>query len=399
MKKEKKIFSIRKFTMGVGSVVIGSAMFLGFEAHEAYADEIPSEQNQPYSIHNENSTEENNATPESNSTEENNATLESNSTEENNATPESNSTEENNATPESNSTEENNATLESNAQNSPTFITDSDFTIENINDKGEAPIWSSQKIRYEWDATGYSKGDEITFTLPEQFKLSNNVNFDLVTSDEIVLGKVIAEKNGNVLVQLTDENDYLSTHENTKGWMDFETTFNRDVVKEGETYDIKIGTKGYSFKIEDHVVDRQPLNKWGYVDENNKVSWTVRVNLDNQLISNAKLTDELGEGLTFDEDSLSIRNYDSDQEKIGSPFNDYRLEPTTNGFIIDFLNDINSAYDITYTTTPSNGINRAYTNSVELTGDGYEYTLNDRSSEFSRGNGAGDGDVIPEQPE
>ncbi|WP_154391831.1 YSIRK-type signal peptide-containing protein, partial [Staphylococcus haemolyticus] len=44
MKKEKKIFSIRKFTMGVGSVVIGSAMFLGFEAHEAYADEIPSEQ-------------------------------------------------------------------------------------------------------------------------------------------------------------------------------------------------------------------------------------------------------------------------------------------------------------------------------------------------------------------
>ncbi|WP_141758113.1 collagen binding domain-containing protein, partial [Staphylococcus sp. HMSC063A11] len=295
--------------------------------------------------------------------------------------------------------EENNATLESNAQNSPTFITDSDFTIENINDKGEAPIWSSQKIRYEWDATGYSKGDEITFTLPEQFKLSNNVNFDLVTSDEIVLGKVIAEKNGNVLVQLTDENDYLSTHENTKGWMDFETTFNRDVVKEGETYDIKIGTKGYSFKIEDHVVDRQPLNKWGYVDENNKVSWTVRVNLDNQLISNAKLTDELGEGLTFDEDSLSIRNYDSDQEKIGSPFNDYRLEPTTNGFIIDFLNDINSAYDITYTTTPSNGINRAYTNSVELTGDGYEYTLNDRSSEFSRGNGAGDGDVIPEEPE
>ncbi|WP_219338735.1 Ig-like domain-containing protein, partial [Staphylococcus haemolyticus] len=186
-------------------------------------------------------------------------------------------------------------------------------------------------IRYEWDATGYSKGDEITFTLPEQFKLSNNVNFDLVTSDEIILGKVIAEKNGNVLVQLTDENDYLSTHENTKGWMDFETTFNRDVVKEGETYDIKIGTKGYSFKIEDHVVDRQPLNKWGYVDENNKVSWTVRVNLDNQLISNAKLTDELGEGLTFDEDSLSIRNYDSDQEKIGSPFNDYRLEPTTNG--------------------------------------------------------------------
>lgn len=137
-------------------------------------------------------------------------------------------------------------------------------------------------------------------------------------------------------MQLTDENDYLSTHENTKGWMDFETTFNRDVVKEGETYDIKIGTKGYSFKIEDHVVDRQPLNKWGYVDENNKVSWTVRVNLDNQLISNAKLTDELGEGLTFDEDSLSIRNYDSDQEKIGSPFNDYRLEPTTNGFIIDF---------------------------------------------------------------
>ncbi|HCT1458071.1 TPA: YSIRK-type signal peptide-containing protein, partial [Staphylococcus aureus] len=53
MKKEKKIFSIRKFTMGVGSVVIGSAMFLGFEAHEAYADEIPSEQNQLYSIHNE----------------------------------------------------------------------------------------------------------------------------------------------------------------------------------------------------------------------------------------------------------------------------------------------------------------------------------------------------------
>ncbi len=64
MKKEKKIFSIRKFTMGVGSVVIGSAMFLGFEAHEAYADEIPSEQNQLYSIHNENSTEENDVTPE-----------------------------------------------------------------------------------------------------------------------------------------------------------------------------------------------------------------------------------------------------------------------------------------------------------------------------------------------
>ncbi|HHW7539902.1 TPA: YSIRK-type signal peptide-containing protein, partial [Staphylococcus aureus] len=64
MKKEKKIFSIRKFTMGVGSVVIGSAMFLGFEAHEAYADEIPSEQNQLYSIHNENSIEENDVTPE-----------------------------------------------------------------------------------------------------------------------------------------------------------------------------------------------------------------------------------------------------------------------------------------------------------------------------------------------
>jgi hypothetical protein len=106
--------------------------------------------------------------------------------------------------------------------------------FENINDKGEAPIWSSQKIRYEWDATGYSKGDEITFTLPDPSTISSEVTKSKFTlldnlncSGNVNVISSPLEKNGNVLVQLTDENDYLSTHENTKGWMDFETTFNR----------------------------------------------------------------------------------------------------------------------------------------------------------------------------
>lgn len=371
MKKVQNKYSIRKFNTAVGSVIVGTAIFFGGQAHAA---------------ENEVQREQPNVEQAETTQEVHTDTLQASNEE----------VVQNNQEKE---TAQNDVSTQATEQ--PRFITNTDFKTQ-TDENGQTPIWSKQQVNYEWNATGYKKGDEINFNLPEQLRLANEQNFDLNTPDNVNIGRVNATRDGLVNVSLTDPTDYLATHENTKGWMYFETMFNRDKVKAGESYNIKLGNKGYTVDVAQNEINKSPLQKWGYVDDDNKVRWDVRINQDEQTINNGRLEDTLGDGLTFDEDSLTVTEFDVDNQELGSPFYDYKLTPTTNGFTIDFLKQINKAYEIEYTTTPLLGTNHQYTNSVELTGDGYKETLENVESEVSNAGGGGEGDNIPpvepEQP-
>ncbi|EHJ08395.1 collagen binding domain-containing protein [Staphylococcus simiae] len=360
----KNKYAIRKLSVAVGSVIIGTTLFV---SGEAKADEIKT---------NDGTVQQNEVAQEP--------------TKETPKTQNENVEQNNNQQTQVETKQENQL---------PQFITNSEVKTEK-DDNGQTPIWSKQQVNYEWNATQYKKGDVINFDLPKEVRLANEQNFDLNTPDNITIGSVNATTNGAVTVNLKDENNYLATHQNTQGWIKFETMFNRDVVKDDQPFEIKVGDKTYKGFIAKNEANKTPLQKFGYIDDDKKIRWDVNVNFDQQTIDNAKVTDTLGEGQTLDEDSVEVYEYDTDTNKATGTYakDKWKLTPTTNGFVIDFLEQIKSSYQIEYTTMPLRGLNKPYQNSVELTGTGYDTASKTVDSEVSNSDGGGEGNMIPEKP-
>lgn len=111
--------------------------------------------------------------------------------------------------------------------------------------------------------------------------------------------------------------------------------------------------------------------------ENREITWTIYLNAQSQdlLGTDLVVTDTIGEGQTFKENSLVVKKFTlpEDGQLSGITTGDtvdkdkYSFSPTGDGFILTFENGINNAYLVEYTTV-INGISKAsYDNTAIIT--------------------------------
>ncbi|HHU08136.1 MAG TPA: hypothetical protein GXZ59_07325, partial [Clostridiaceae bacterium] len=242
-------------------------------------------------------------------------------------------------------------------------------------------------------------GDTYTIDLPEFFDKDHDTSSSptSIIIEDVQIGTFII-KNGQVIITFNEHADDFDNQEffvNVSGTFDTDvflgveevdiivpysdgTSFEATIRAEQEEYegeDKKTPGIGYYFNDQDEKV---------YLGEDGKnpthVDWTVRVNDNAETLSNVKIVDGLGSGLTLVADSFVveriIRDYQNNETKEVVPEGEYTVTPDDvgPGFTLEFIDDnISHAYDITYTTAltkPDGGGDRDFNNTARIIYEG-----------------------------
>ncbi|GAB6093200.1 SpaA isopeptide-forming pilin-related protein [Furfurilactobacillus curtus] len=261
-------------------------------------------------------------------------------------------------------------------------LSNAKLTDEKTGSSNELDVNDTIKLSYDWKLGTLKKGDAATFKLPAALQVANNVNFDLKASDGTVIGTVALTADGTVTVNFTDPNNYLATHSNVGGQLNFETTINTHVVKPGENVTINLGSNSVVTNITgdggsttDAPDPNELIYKWAEGNTtSNTISWVARVNYAGKSLNNVTMHDTLGTGQSFKASSLKILQVTHNQagnitssKDVTNQFQVTSSDDGT-GFTIAFGN-INATYLVQYdsqiTAEQAGG---QYANTIWLTG-------------------------------
>ena len=233
----------------------------------------------------------------------------------------------------------------------------------------------------------YTGGAFFEFTLPQEFAVYNEVLGDLEDSQSNIFGEYLLSINRNVRLTFNDKiRDYEES--GLLGWVSFQTE-----VRENLDGDLR---REIIINIRDNSPVKIPLNfeatagssidKSGIPNRGDttnqpynpdSITWTVDFNKDLQEIEDAVLRDPLGLNLTLRDDSielyfLRVQLDGSVIQETAVLVDDYVIVTSEDDsldvwFEIRFINTINSAYRLVFTTDiDQDGF--TYTNTATLTG-------------------------------
>ncbi|GAA0238201.1 SpaA isopeptide-forming pilin-related protein [Metaclostridioides mangenotii] len=134
-------------------------------------------------------------------------------------------------------------------------------------DSIENHVWGLSEavtLEYKWSIKSKEKDFKETFSIPDELKIENEFNSNILTSEGIDLGTLNVTTDGKVTVHFTDQSNYIEKNNDIKGVFTFNTIFNPKVVDKPGDYkiDFGIGPDTYNIKI---------VNKetYSYIDEKN----------------------------------------------------------------------------------------------------------------------------------
>ncbi|WP_024620182.1 SpaA isopeptide-forming pilin-related protein [Metaclostridioides mangenotii] len=121
-------------------------------------------------------------------------------------------------------------------------------------DSTEKHVWGSSEavtLEYKWSIKSKEKDFKETFNIPEELKIENDLNSNILTSEGIDLGTLNVTTDGKVTVHFTDQSNYIEKNNDIKGVFTFNTIFNPKVVDKPGDYKINfgIGSDIYNIKI------------------------------------------------------------------------------------------------------------------------------------------------------
>ncbi|WP_411167570.1 collagen binding domain-containing protein [Clostridium sp. MB05] len=251
-----------------------------------------------------------------------------------------------------------------------------------IDENTEYPMDQGAKVSlfYNWEIGNgeeVKSGDYTEIQVPKVFSIYNTVEGDLYIGDGESVGKFYLSMDGKLRLVF---NDYANTHSNVKGTVQFNSEFNKEVIKgenpvkitfpisnkEEKTIVIRFKPENIASSVEKSGIANKPVNS-------DKIAWTIDVNKTLAKVDNALIEDIFDESLSFEEASLKVYklNVNLDGSTTLGDIVDsskYTFDKTKNGFKLN-LGSINSAYRISYSTKIIDRSKTLFSNKANFNGE------------------------------
>ncbi|PRR79050.1 Collagen binding domain protein [Clostridium liquoris] len=250
-----------------------------------------------------------------------------------------------------------------------------------IDENTEYPIEQGSKVSlfYTWeieDSQGVKAGDYTEVQVPKAFSIFNYVEGDLILEDGQSVGRFYLSLGGKLRLVY---NEYAENHSEVSGTVQFNSEFNKQVIK-GEN-PVKIVFPIYEGYEKELVIRFKPNNVSGSVAKSgmankkvngDKIAWTIDVNKSLNKLDNAVVEDILGEGLHLDKDSVQVHKLNVDLDGNAAEGETvskdaYKVNVVSDGFKVE-LGNINNAYRIVYNTDIADNTKTIFDNKAKFQG-------------------------------
>ncbi|OJG91964.1 LPXTG-domain-containing protein cell wall anchor domain [Enterococcus silesiacus] len=288
------------------------------------------------------------------------------------------------------------------------------ITNEHGEDQASFKSWDIIQVHMDWSIPNGSaqKGDTTLIELPDELDLVNSLSFDVLDESGAVVATAVADK-GSKTVLLT-YTDFVETHSNVKGTLQFLSRFDKQVIEEYGTIKLvfpinKTTEVSTEVEVEEATDDpNEVINKWSWFSsDSSTLYWEVRVNASGQEFPNAVVKDTFQtDNYTLVPGSIKVTSAefpDGDQGIFDNPMNkvDITSQVTItylpNGFTVDFGNMPEGiGYLISYDTTIDHQPQdqEEFSNIATLESDQITIDSKESKTQYSDGNGSGTGEVF-----
>ena len=159
-----------------------------------------------------------------------------------------------------------------------------------------------------------NEGDQVIFNLPEQLRFRTSYDINVYNPDNQIVGLAQIDPEKNRVT--TTFNNYFQTHPNNKLMsLELDTLYSEEVDEgehltldfEGRIIHVSVG------KVQSPPPGQEVISKWGSQDKNDPtlINWGMRVNYARRVLNNLQLIDTWSDNQKFVDGSLQLRYIDS----------------------------------------------------------------------------------------
>ena len=200
--------------------------------------------------------------------------------------------------------------------------TGTEITVQNPDVEMEFPNGNSKyatsKVVYHNipfpDDMTINEGDQVIFNLPEQLRFRTSYDINVYNPDNQIVGLAQIDPEKNRVT--TTFNNYFQTHPNNKLMsLELDTLYSEEVDEgehltldfEGRIIHVSVG------KVQSPPPGQEVISKWGSQDKHDPtiLNWQMRLNYSRRLLNNLKLVDTWSDNQRFVDGSLQLRYIDS----------------------------------------------------------------------------------------
>ena len=159
-----------------------------------------------------------------------------------------------------------------------------------------------------------NEGDQVIFNLPEQLRFRTRYDINVYNQDNQIVGLAQIDPEKNRVT--TTFNNYFQTHPNNKLMsLELDTLYSEEVDEgehltldfEGRIIHVSVG------KVQSPPPGQEVISKWGSQDKNDPtlLNWQMRLNYSRRVLNNLRLIDTWSDNQRFVDGSLQLRYIDS----------------------------------------------------------------------------------------
>lgn len=249
------------------------------------------------------------------------------------------------------------------------------------------------------DEIAIEEGDTLTYTLPEQLQWTTTQEFDVTSPEGEVVGHAVASNDSQNVT--TTFNGYFKEHPLNKQFdMTLSTMWKKEVVKEGQKYDLSFnGTvvQQAEVKPQGKANPTEIVAKWGWQDKDDPslIQWGGRVNFVKHDLHDVNVSDTWDSNNEYVEGSMRIFELSSAEPWVGIreiPLTEANVQFYKNGFKFN-LPHVTNIVSVEYKTRLKNKLQNPV-NVLRFTASGQEYSF-EREIVVANAKGSAKGTIRP----
>lgn len=249
------------------------------------------------------------------------------------------------------------------------------------------------------DDIDINEGDTLTYTLPEQLQWTTTQEFDVTSPEGEVVGRAVASNESQNVT--TTFNGYFKEHPLNKQFdMTLSTMWKKEVVKEGQKYDLSFnGTvvQQAEVKPQGKANPTEIVAKWGWQDKDDPslIQWGGRVNFVKHDLHDVNVSDTWDDNNEYVEGSMRLFELSSAEPWVGIreiPLTEANVQIYKNGFKFN-LPHVTNIVSVEYKTRLKNKLQNPV-NVLRFTASGQEYSF-EREIVVANAKGSAKGTIRP----
>ena len=249
------------------------------------------------------------------------------------------------------------------------------------------------------DEIDINEGDTLTYTLPEQLQWTTTQEFDVTSPEGEVVGRAVASNDSQNVT--TTFNGYFKEHPLNKQFdMTLSTMWKKEVVKEGQKYDLSFnGTvvQQAEVKPQGKANPTEIVAKWGWQDKDDPslIQWGGRVNFVKHDLHDVNVSDTWDDNNEYVEGSMRLFELSSAEPWVGIreiPLTEANVQFYKNGFKFN-LPHVTNIVSVEYKTRLKNKLQNPV-NVLRFTASGQEYSF-EREITVANAKGSAKGTIRP----